>query len=505
MTTPILKLPEIASDQLSKDVTHNEALEQLEGMLIRVLSMTVTAQPGAPAEGDTYLIPAGATGTDWATYSAGDIAHYYGGAWYNYAPTEGLCITNLADGLRYQRTATAWALLVTAPRFVTEGKNADFTVTDADRGKIFLIDTSLGPVTATLSPATDNGFVVGFIKETSDANAVTIAADAAAPDSIAGAASLDLAKQWDGTLIDADGIDLWVPIGGGSGGTSLPILDGQALLANATDQTKQAILDLSLLTTGNTRTLSLPDKDGMVATVSDITGGGLASAEFDEDPATTTGLTFGYLAGSMRNGATIYDLAANTVALAASATNYVELDPATQAISVNQVGFTAGRIPLRELVTDATTITTDTDRRVWIIGGDVNYGDGLTEALNCNDQIVQAPELKDYAETGTAPASSAGALGLDLSTGNNFDVTLTEDTTISITNPPAAGKFGSLSLVLTQDATGGWAVTWPASVKWAGGAAPALSTAAGAIDVLTFITKDAGASWYGFPAGLAMA
>lgn len=129
----------------------------------------------------------------------------------------------------------------------------------------------------------------------------------------------------------------------------------------------------------------------------------------------------------------------------------------------------------------------------------------LFAQANGGGQVLQGHELRDYAETCTTPASSSGALTLDLKNGNVFEVTLTEATTLTFSNPPAAGKAGSLTLILKQDATGGRAVTWPAAVKWAGGAAPTLSTDANAVDVLILITTDAGATWYGMLAGAAFA
>lgn len=77
-------------------------------------------------------------------------------------------------------------------------------------------------------------------------------------------------------------------------------------------------------------------------------------------------------------------------------------------------------------------------------------------------------------------------------------ITLTAN--CSLTFPtPVAGK--SLSVALVQDATGGRTVAWPASVKWAGGAAPALTVAPSKVDRLTFLCDD-GATWAGFVAGL---
>jgi len=77
----------------------------------------------------------------------------------------------------------------------------------------------------------------------------------------------------------------------------------------------------------------------------------------------------------------------------------------------------------------------------------------------------------------------------------------TSTTTFTFSNPSASGTACSFTLILTNG--GSQTVNWPASVDWAGAAAPAL-TAAG-VDVLTFTTVDAGTTWYGFAAGLAMA
>lgn len=504
MTTDILALPELSGSQANKYITHNEALRQLEARIVRVLSRTVTAQPGSPASGATYIIPAGATGTDWSTYTAGDIAHYYGGAWDHWTPVEGARVWVNDEDKLYVWSGSTWSVFFVAPRFPASAKTAAYTVQVSDLGLVFLVDASAGAVTLTLpdSATAGNGFAIGAVKTDASTNALTI--DHAGTDTIKGDTALVLDRQWGSTLLATNGAGQWVEIGGG-GGAALPIADDEDLFANAADLTKLLKFSLASFTTGTIRTATWPDKSGTVAMLSDITGGGLASAELDEDTATTTGLTWGYKAGLLRIGATLYDLSAGTVALTASTTNYVELDPADQIIKVNQTAFTVGRIPLRELVTDASAITTDTDRRAWIIGGQVFYT-GLTQELPCLDQVVSRPEIKDYAETLTALSSSAGTLTLDLVNGNVFEVTLTENvTTLNLNNPPASGKAGSITLILKQDATGSRTVTWPASVKWAGGSAPTLSTDASATDVLTFVTTDAGTTWYGFLAGKGMA
>lgn len=106
MSTEILTLDELIESQASKYITHNTALRQLEAKLVRVLSKTTTAQPGSPANGDTYIIPASATGVDWAGQD-GKIGHYYSGAWFFYTPIEGqrLWVNNENREVVYEEAA----------------------------------------------------------------------------------------------------------------------------------------------------------------------------------------------------------------------------------------------------------------------------------------------------------------------------------------------------------------------------------------------------------------
>jgi len=76
--------------------------------------------------------------------------------------------------------------------------------------------------------------------------------------------------------------------------------------------------------------------------------------------------------------------------------------------------------------------------------------------------------------------------------GNFQKSTLTGNCTYTFTAPTNKGRY---QLVLVQDATGGRTVTWPASVKWPGGTAPTLSTAANSIDIISFYYD--GTNYYG--------
>ena len=123
--------------------------------------------------------------------------------------------------------------------------------------------------------------------------------------------------------------------------------------------------------------------------------------------------------------------------------------------------------------------------------------------VNFADQLATRPEMKDYAETVNAIGSTGGGTqDIDLTAGNVVSATVdTSANTFTFSNPSATGKSCSFTLILTNG--GSQTVNWPSAVKWAGGAAPALTTSGG--DVLTFFTLDAGTNWYGFTAGLAMA
>ena len=121
---------------------------------------------------------------------------------------------------------------------------------------------------------------------------------------------------------------------------------------------------------------------------------------------------------------------------------------------------------------------------------------------NFADGVVQRPELKDYSETKVA-LSAAASVTCDISTGNVFTLTADQNTTFVFSNPSPTGKSCAFTLIWTQDGSDR-TITWPASVDWAGGSAPAVTSGSAKIDVYTFFTLDAGTIWYGFQAGADM-
>lgn len=83
---------------------------------------------------------------------------------------------------------------------------------------------------------------------------------------------------------------------------------------------------------------------------------------FGQKGSTTAGLTYGYYGDQLQVDGVITAVADGTVVLTASQTNYVERT-AAGVVSANIVGFSADKIPMAQIVTDAGGITSITERR----------------------------------------------------------------------------------------------------------------------------------------------
>lgn len=92
--------------------------------------------------------------------------------------------------------------------------------------------------------------------------------------------------------------------------------------------------------------------------------------------------------------------------------------------------------------------------------------------------------------TVTALTNNAGVVDIDLSLGDYFTLKLTADvTSITFSNLPGSGRGFSKSIQITQ--TGAFTVAWPASFRWEGGIAGAVSGSA-AVDLLAITSVDNG-------------
>jgi len=115
--------------------------------------------------------------------------------------------------------------------------------------------------------------------------------------------------------------------------------------------------------------------------------------DYANDTGTTTGLTYGYKAGSIRSDIIISATSAGTVLLTASTTNYVEVSP-LGVVSKNVIGFTSGAFPLAIVVTDVSSITSLTDKRGFV---NVVVANSSTDADRQNSLLNWVYQSKLYA------------------------------------------------------------------------------------------------------------
>jgi hypothetical protein len=106
-TTPNLSMPLILPAQAQKHVTHNEALQLLDALVQLVLqSRTLTTPPASPVAGQSYVVPAGATGV-WAPH-IGTVAVFMNAGWVYIAPNEGWRAYVIDEATVLTRDAAGW-------------------------------------------------------------------------------------------------------------------------------------------------------------------------------------------------------------------------------------------------------------------------------------------------------------------------------------------------------------------------------------------------------------
>lgn len=78
-TTPDLGIPYVAGQQSQPEVTHNDALNLIQMLLNGAVSLGLNVPPGAPVQGDVYVVGDAPTGA-WAG-RAKAVAGWFGTAW----------------------------------------------------------------------------------------------------------------------------------------------------------------------------------------------------------------------------------------------------------------------------------------------------------------------------------------------------------------------------------------------------------------------------------------
>jgi hypothetical protein len=137
------------------------------------------------------------------------------------------------------------------------------------------------------------------------------------------------------------------------------------------------------------------------------------------------------------------------------------------------------------------------------IGGQTLLGTGevagvvtATGTDTLTDKTIEDGIFSNGYREETFTANSGTAFTVDILNGSLQVITLTGN--VMFTFPtPTAGR--GLVILLKQDATGGRTATWPMTVKWPGGTAPTITSAANKLDKFAFVAD--GINWYGTNAG----
>ena len=109
-------------------------------------------------------------------------------------------------------------------------------------------------------------------------------------------------------------------------------------------------------------------------------------------------------------------------------------------------------------------------------------------------------KTKKQTEIVNAVGIVSSSTAINFALGNVVTAILASGGAFTISNAPSSGIYGKFKLILTNGGT--VSDPWHASVKFAGGTTPSLTSSG--VDILTFETIDNGANWFAVVDGLDM-
>jgi len=184
-TTPRHGLLKWSAGFTQSDIILNDLLDNLDVKLgLSVVSRTTDAQPGAPSEGDCYIITGAATGTDWAGFSQYDVAIYRSAAWTAFTPITGWLAWVEDDANAVMWDGAAWTQVLVANAI----GDADFAGAEGfmrktGAGTYEVIKSNLAAsVAPTANEDSGDGYAVGsvWIDTTADLSYVCVDASVGA-------------------------------------------------------------------------------------------------------------------------------------------------------------------------------------------------------------------------------------------------------------------------------------------------------------------------------------
>lgn len=180
MSKPLIPFDRWASGTNANSIPANDNSLRSEILSSSAVSDSVTAQPAmtSPADdGKWYVIPAGATGAQWATFAQDSAAIFYGGTWYEFTPVDGVVVT--IDGSQYVYAGGWLAIGGGSSGIPQNSQSANYTLVLADANTHIFhpsADTTarIFTIPANASVAFPIGTAVTFVNQ-NGAGVVTIA------------------------------------------------------------------------------------------------------------------------------------------------------------------------------------------------------------------------------------------------------------------------------------------------------------------------------------------
>lgn len=142
-----------------------------------------------------------------------------------------------------------------------------------------------------------------------------------------------------------------------------------------------------------------------------------------------------------------------------------------------------GTVKVDSITTSTQTVTVDNLLSNSSIGSSVQAYD-VDTAKTDTVQTFTAAQRGAY-----VTLTDAATVDINLSLGNNFQVTLGGNRTIGAPTNIVAGQSGVIRLV--QDGTGSRTAAWNSVFKFPGGTAPTLTTAANSVDLVAYHVESA--------------
>jgi hypothetical protein len=259
------------------------------------------------------------------------------------------------------------------------------------------------------------------------------------------------------------------------------------------DDTRELAFSVGGITTGTTRTWTVPDTDIDFTVLSDIASLSVTDGNIMVGNNSTwvaeSGATARTSLGAQTQGDVLDDL--NTLGAAGSANQFIVSTGAgvfayeTGNTALGSLGVTATTTELNYnditalgTVQNSKTVTADSS--------------GVVDFSN-QTKTIEGALIVDEAVEYTDLGSGGGTRTFNLATAHAWKVTVSTSTnTFSFTNPSITGTETTVVVEIVNG--GSQTVNHPTGTDWASGVAPTLTTAG--TDIVVYRTTDAGTTWF---------